>query len=857
LDTMVKEWDKAGRPSEDYLWPPTRIVLLLEYHGRLGQEMTQPQLDFFQASIAAIEQREKERKHQQQRWNLFLSGGLALTTGLLGVAAYYWQVGQRQRVQQLALVAESLSGTTSVEAQIYAIAAINLAQSPFVSFPFYSIPPESRKQLLKTIQLTQEQYRLRNYIFDNDVYSVTFNKAGSQIISGTGANCLLKWDLSPRKVQPLDHSMKPQGIDEIESYCGTLKNETLKNVSIRSVFLNQEGNLLVSGSSDDEIKILNVENGSSPILPWKGNQKGIWAVAFSPDGNKIVSGGNNNTVKIWDAKTGKPDRNSPKEQHGDIVKAVAFSPDSNKIISGSNDNTVKIWDAKTGELDRNWQKKGHSNAVRAVAFNPNPKNRTIITGGLDKLVKIWNADTGEVIRELEHDGGVNSVAFSPDGTMIVSGSNDRTVRVWDANTGKPIGKPLTGHTDAVNSVAFSTDGKKIVSGGGRTDRTIRIWDIHKPFSGHRDVVFSATFAPSFMGLKETIVSGGRDKKIHLWNPDTGQPLLEPFGKNDDAIYSIVASQKNHLIVRGSFDRTVRIWDLTAKTDKLLESCASGGIQSVAISSDGTKIVGGSDDKTVKLWDTLTGKCGILHVHKNEVKSVAFSQDGQRIASSGLDGLIQISTWNQDSQSFTQSKSFFHQNKKKEKVGVKSIAFSSNGQSIVLGDLNAEIWLLDTRGDSNNFHKIGDHDYEVNAVAFNRDSTRIVSGGKGGLGGLKPDIKLWGPAQQGDNKMIGEPLTGHDMTVRTVAFSNDGKKIVSGSDDGTLRVWDADWSTSWDGVLTLACRNLQNHFLFDARKSTNEQENTSPKISDAISPDFREIADSVNQACEKVLPKLTK
>src|SRR5207244_2418061 len=73
-----------------------------------------------------------------------------------------------------------------------------------------------------------------------------------------------------------------------------------------------------------------------------------------------------------------------------------------------------------------------------------------------------------------HTSQINSVAFSPDGTLVVSGSSDETVRVWDSQTGDSVLSPLKWHTGRVNSVAFSPDGTRIVSGA--YDNTIVMWD---------------------------------------------------------------------------------------------------------------------------------------------------------------------------------------------------------------------------------------------------------------------------------------------------------------------------------------------------------------------------------------------
>jgi WD40 repeat protein len=91
-----------------------------------------------------------------------------------------------------------------------------------------------------------------------------------------------------------------------------------------------------------------------------------------------------------------------------------------------------------------------------------------------------------------------SAAFSPDGKHIVTASRDRTARLWDGETGKPIGEPLTGHSEGLTSAAYSPDGKRIVTASN--DRTARLWDaetgkpIGEPLRDHADGVLSAALS---------------------------------------------------------------------------------------------------------------------------------------------------------------------------------------------------------------------------------------------------------------------------------------------------------------------------------------------------------------------------
>ena len=290
----------------------------------------------------------------------------------------------------------------------------------------------------------------------------------------------------------------------------------------------------------------------------------------------------------------------------------------------------------------------HTDEVNSVSFSPD--GTMLASGASDDTVILWDVRNREQIATLEgHTGEILSLSFSPDGALLASGSSGMVI-LWDVRTREQIAT-LDGHTSTVgsistfhwvNSVSFSPDGTMLASGA--SDGTVILWDVRTreqitTLDGHTSTVHSLSFLPDADGV--LLASGASDGTVILWDVRTREQITTLDG-HTSTVHSWSFSLDGALLASGASDGTVILWDVrTREQITTLVSTGMDWVNSVLFSPDGTMLASAGEDSMVRLWDILARQEIATFAHTDWVNSVSFSPDGALLASGSKDHMVML------------------------------------------------------------------------------------------------------------------------------------------------------------------------------------------------------------------------
>jgi WD40 repeat protein len=590
------------------------------------------------------------------------------------------------------------------------------------------------------------------------VLAAAFNSRGDQIVTASRDHLARVWQLAPGKAVPVAVRGQPLQLTEGHDF----------SASVARYF--EDGRRAVTSGIDGQVCLWDVETGAQ-LARLTGTGLAA-AVAVSPNDVWILTGSSDQTVQLWKVDDVIADYAAGRESkpahrfagHDAQIRTLAISPDgSGSFYSGDQVGVGRLWNLN------NWQDPPlvvthHASRINSALFFPD--GRQFATAADDGLVYICDAATGMVRQKLDHrvrSESVVAIGVTPDGRRVISvgepGSENEPFVIfdWNADTGRltrftPLEVGVTVFGLALAPADQSPGALLAIGRRGDGGTELRGWNLatwrEQPATDDRRVldesvlsrehatVWSAAWSPDG---GHVFTTGGYEAQVWSLN---GRRLKMRLGPHR-AVGTASFSHDSRFIATGSWDQSFKIWSIAeGRPRSLCRIPVSGGgaVNSVVFSpaAESTQILTAHDDGTARLWNWDPRTPEILPTklhefrHPKPVSAALFSPEGGRLLTVCTDGVGRI--WD-------------------PAVDVKQPVFELAGQ----------------------------HTGAILCGAFSRDGRWIATGGQ------NKQIVLWN-AHTGQ-PALEVPLQGHSADITAVALSETGDRLLTGSRDGTAKLWD--------------------------------------------------------------------
>lgn len=439
-----------------------------------------------------------------------------------------------------------------------------------------------------------------------------------------------------------------------------------------------------------------------------------------------------------------------------------------------------------------------------------PDGKWMVTGG-QAAAYLWDYEKGEVIHTLDaHRALVTAVAFSPDSKVLLTAGHDALMRAWDVETGLPL-RTFSGHRGAIGRLAFSPDGSRFVSAS--EDNTAGIWsmatgELQQVFRVPGFFVQAAVFTGDGAGL--VTLHGTFDNRVRLWDAQTGALIRAiPASQNQAAVMCLLP--ENRVAAAGA-DGQVRIWNLENGQFERTLADAGGTVQQLLYTTN-RMVVAATSQGRVCAWDLASAEekhaynaeplnalvwaaasNALLGAHVDNgvrVRSldgtllrsfeghttsttlgVAFSPDRQHVLSGGVELYARL--WNRTNAQPVRTYAG-------DAAGSPVVLFSPDGSQVLttLG-FPKKLGRLVNAETAATIAELEGHTGYLLCAAFSPDGRQVVTGGTDGT------VRVW--STNGESVRV---FYTPGSWVRAVTFSSDGKSVAAGGSDSTVHLWELD------------------------------------------------------------------
>lgn len=468
--------------------------------------------------------------------------------------------------------------------------------------------------------------------------------------------------------------------------------------------------------------------------------------------------------------------------HSNMVVGLSYSPDGRWLASASRDRTVKLWEAASGKLLHTFT--GFSNVLFAVSFSSDGRR---LAGGGWGVVHVWDAASHEVIlaRQLDLDSKLRGAnpqvrpVFSPVDPNLLAlgvGASDSglphggEVLLCDLATGVERTLPAAG-----GRPAFSRDGRWLASGG--TETVCKIWDIAAGTLRQTLQCEANVIAVEFVGNGPLVVCSTWDGELQLWDASTGKRQRDLNGEGLRQ-RALAISRDGGRVAAGGVAQEVHVWNFPKGADPVAWHGHGNEIWSLAFSPDGTSMASGDKSGAILLWSASGPRAaeelpqvslappGRQTLWPWAVGQPVVSSDSQRIAAARVEGGVGV--WTVDGLRLVITLP-------RERI---PLAFTPDARRLLTlsDEAVCRVWDVQTGACVGEFPFSPGWDFE--------HATR-----------LSPTADVLAIGMRSGTTVLWDPVAGRQRSIASgtawapaMAFSPDGRQLLTGTSEGTCRLY---------------------------------------------------------------------